>query len=250
MPAGGMITSGLIGGGLAIYGAIKKNQDAKAAANNQRPTYNIPQEEYDNQRLAASQAGQGMSATSRQAYQNSADSGLATTNDAILRSGGDPNAIGNAYNNYQQGINNLSIYDDQARMNHLNSLMAQNKNMAGERDKAWQVNQYAPWADKAQALALKQQGDQQLIGQGLGIIGSGAMGAAQHFANLGKKAPTTTTGNNVPLNSGTSNFTNGWLPNNGNNFTDNFGGMSTAGTPQASPGMTGSWNGIGIIPYQ
>ena len=255
MPAGGAAVLGGGAIGLIAYGAIKKAQDAKAAANNTRPTYNIPQEEYDNQRLAESQAGQGMSATSRQAYQNSADSGLANTTDAILRGGGDPNGIGNAYNSYQNGINNLSIYDDQVRMQHLNGLVAQNQRMSADKDKAWQVNQFAPWADKAQALALKQQADQQLISQGVGIAGQAlTMGLGGGIGlPTGGGAQKTAAPNNVPIDNGINNFTNSWGAGS-NSFAPSSGNNNMGGSPyDFSPPQTGggnTWNGIGIIPYQ
>lgn len=172
-----------IGAGIAIYGAVKKSQDAKKAANNVRPTYDIPQSEFDSQRLVESQANQGMSAGAKQAYQNEADQGLAATNNAILMGGGDANSIGNSYNSYQKGINNLAVYDDQARMAHLNNLNNSYLRMSANEDKKWQINQYGKWADTAQALAAQQAGDVQTMNSGIGIAGQGIGGLAKGIGN-------------------------------------------------------------------
>ena len=173
--------------GTTVYGAVKANKAAKAAAANVRPAYTTPQTEYDNQRIAESQAGQGMSAASKQDYLNNAGQGLAATNDAILRGGGDANSLSATYDKYNQGISNLSIYDDQARQGHLNNLIAQNQRMSADTDKNWQLNQYAPWTDKAKLYAAQQQAGQQIEGQGIGMLGKAATGAAGYF-----NAPDTT----------------------------------------------------------
>lgn len=244
-----------IGAGIAIYGAVKKNQDAKKAANNIRPTYDIPQEEYDSERLAESQAGNGMSASSRQYYQNQADQGLSGTTDAILRGGGDANSIGNAYGNYEKGINSLAVYDDQARMSHLQNLQNSYLRMSADKDKKWQINQYGKWADTAQALAAKQAGDQQTISSGIGIAGQGIGGLASGLSKNAGSISTSGTGSAGQAGAGMfdmagrQSFNTGQLGTPGNpeyatgadasnNFTNNFGG-NDSGT-----GYGWGWNGM------
>lgn len=172
----------LAGLGLAVYGAVQKDKAAKAAKNNKMPEYKIPQEEYDNLRLAEAHANQGISSQSYQAYMNNADRGLANTQSNILKSGGSANDIGQAQDKYQQGMQNLSIYDDQARQQHLGTLMAQNARMGSFGDKRYQMNEYAPWANRAQLYAGQMAGANQTIGQGLGIF---AQGAGQFGKSLG-----------------------------------------------------------------
>lgn len=172
----------LAGLGLAAYGAYEKHEAMQKAKNNKMPEYQIPQEEQDNLRLAQAYANRGISSQSYQAYMNNADRGLANTNSAILKSGGDANQIGQAQDKYEQGIGNLAIYDDQARQTHLNTLMAQNARMGSFADKNYQLNQYAPWANRAQLYAGQMAGANQTIGQGLGIF---AQGAGQYGKSLG-----------------------------------------------------------------
>ena len=178
--------------GTKVYGAVKANKAAKAAAANVRPAYTTPQTEYDNQRIAESQAGQGMSAASKQDYLNNAGQGLAATNDAILRGGGDANSLSATYDKYNQGISDLSIYDDQARQGHLNNLIAQNQRMSADKDKEYQLNQLAPWADKAKLYAAQQQAGQQIEGQGIGMFTKAATGAAGYFNTPDDPAEKTT----------------------------------------------------------
>lgn len=195
MPAGGLVSagvSGAVGLGTAIYGAIQKRKAQQAAAANKMPTYNIPTEEQDALTLAGSQAGQGMSDASRQAYLNNAGSGLAATTNAILRGGGDANSIGNAYNKYETGINNQAIYDDQARMQHLSNLQGEFHRMSAQKDKQWQINQYAPWANKAQAIGQQLTGGQNMMMAGINTLGSAATTAANGY--FGRVKPLQPTG--------------------------------------------------------
>ena len=194
MPAGGLVTGAVIGLGTAIYGAIQKSKAEKAARNNVMPTYTIPQSEYNSLDLAESQAGQGMSDASRAILQNNANQGLQATQDNILRGGGNANAIAVAQGGYQQGINQNAIYDDQARVANLSRLQSAYARMSADQDKAFQVNQYAPWANKAQALAQQQQYGQATMMSGIGTAGSALSG---YFGAMNKNQPLITNNNNV-----------------------------------------------------
>lgn len=164
----------LAGLGYAVYGAVQKSKAEKAAKANKMPEYKIPNEEYDNLRLAEAHANQGISSQAYQAYMNNADRGLAATNSAILKDGGDANGIGNAYQKYNDGISNIAMYDDRQRQAHLSTLMAQNARMGSFGDKRYQLNEYAPFANRAQLYAQQQQAGNQAIGQGIGIAVQGA----------------------------------------------------------------------------
>lgn len=190
---------GAVGAGLAIYGAVKKAQAEKAAKANlaNRPNYQPVPEDDSELNLAESQANTGMSDASRQSMQNNAENGLASSENAIMRNGGDANSISAAYDNYQQGIGRNAIYDDQARQQHIQSLLAvqnqYNQQRRSDNDKLFQVNQYAPWADRQQLYSSQIAGGQQTMQQGIGI----ASNAASTYVNSLKKPGTeidTTTG--------------------------------------------------------
>lgn len=171
-----------VGLGIAIYGEVKKSQAEKAAKNNlaNRPTYTPLPEDDSQLNLAESNASQGMDPTSRQALLNNSQANTAANINAIQRNGGDANAIGNAEGQEQTGLNNLSIYDDQTRQSHMNTLMATYQQYDAKRnannDKLFQVNQYAPWADKQQLYGQQITGANQTMNSGLGIAAKGASG--------------------------------------------------------------------------
>lgn len=175
MPA--VITSAAIGAGTAIYGGIKSAQAAKAAKANlaNRPTYTPLPEDDSELNLAESMAGIGMSDASRQALLNNNQNAQAASINAIQRNGGDPNAIGNLFGQTQAGLNSAALYDDQARMNHLNTLLGVDSQYNAQRnannDKSFQINQYAPWADKQQLFTQQQNSGQQLMMSGLNSFG-------------------------------------------------------------------------------
>lgn len=172
----------LAGLGMAVYGAVKKSKAEKAAKANKQPEYKIPQEEVDNLRLAETLGNQGMSLASRTAYQQSADRGLTATTGAILRGGGDANSIGNAYQKYNEGIANMSKYDDQRRLQNLQNLMGQRSRMSSFKDKDYQLNEYSPWANRAQALAAQMAGAQNTQMSGINTAISGLGGVASGMA--------------------------------------------------------------------
>ncbi len=192
MPAGGLLTTGvgaLIGGGEAIWGAEqkKKYQNQINALNSKRPVYSINPEEYNIQNLAESRAGQGMSAGSKQELLNNTNNNLATSLDYALKSGGDPNAIGNIAQNSQSAYNQNAIYDDQARLSNLNNLQTAWTRQSANRDKAFQINQEQPWKDNMTALHQQLTGANNMFNSGLNLIGGSALGAANKFSGGGQR---------------------------------------------------------------
>lgn len=179
----GLAVSAGIGGYQMIKGMSdsKKLQDQMNA--NVMPKYNIPQEEFDSQRLAQSMASQGMSSASREAYNQEAQAGLGGSIEALERTGAAPGTLNTAYAGYNTGQRNLAIYDDQARLSHLGELYNRNDRISAERDKQWQLNQYAPWANRAQSLAQQIAGAKTMENAGLNTLASAGTGL---IGGLGK----------------------------------------------------------------
>lgn len=164
-----------------VYGGIQSAQAKKAAQNNlnARPQYQALPEDDSQLNLAQAQANQGMGAGARQSLLNNSQGNTAALANATLMGGGDANAIGNLADKSQQGLNNAAIYDDEARQAHLGTLLSTYRQYAGQRqanaDKEWQVNKYAPWADKQQLLSGQQQAGQNLFSTGLNTLGKSLM---------------------------------------------------------------------------
>lgn len=180
MPAGGLVTAGLaISLGSAIYGGIKAGQANKLAKANlaNRPKYNPLPEDDSAINLAESQANQGMSAGASQALLNNSQASTASLANASLMGGGDGNTLAGIEDRSGQQLNNIALYNDQARQAHIGTLLGEYRQMANQRqanaDKQFQINEYAPWADKQQLYTQQRQAGQNMLMQGLNTAGKG-----------------------------------------------------------------------------
>lgn len=158
----------------AVSGMFQNAKAKKIAAKNPRPKYYIPKAVKDNQSLIESKAGQGMSDAARNTFIQEQERGLTAGIEAILKGGGSVNNIADIYGNYSSGVARMSIIDDEMRAANIRNMIAQNNEMASFKDKEWQINVFAPYADKAQAAAaLKKQGSDNLW-KGINTVTSAA----------------------------------------------------------------------------
>ena len=205
MGEAGLITAGLglLGGAIEYgLGTYQRHKAEQAARNNVRPTYETPGSEQYLTDLIQSQGNTGMSDASRAAYLNDAQGGLSATTSAILKGGGDPNAIGNAYSGYNKGISQMALYDDSQRMQHLNAVAQNYARQSANQDKLFQLNKFDPYKDKAQAIAQQLAGAQNMQNAGMntffgGLGSAGKAIASDNKLKLADNAPTDT-----PTNAG------------------------------------------------
>jgi hypothetical protein len=173
-----MLISGVIQAGAGIVqgvtGAIQNAKANKIMRNTQRPTYNIPSEIRANQNIAESRAGQGMSDAARTAQEQANERNLTAATGSILKGGGSVNNIGLLYGNSTDATQRMAMIDDEMRAKNIENLIEQNRQMADYKDKKWQVDVWAPYADKMQAAAaLKKQGSDNMW-KGINTVGSAA----------------------------------------------------------------------------
>lgn len=212
-----------------VTGIIQTAQAKKMAKNNKRPTYKIQQENFNNQELIESRAGQGLSDAALQVLQQNNQRGLSASLDAVLAGGGSVNNVGDLYGNFSDGVSKMALIDEEMRTRNIQNLIAQNQSMAAEKDKAWQVNVWAPYADKAQAAAVLQKQGSDNIWKGVNsVLGAGQSAAAgglfkkeadNVYGNSGVTGATASNGSAAPGGLGELNFaTNpqmwGFTPNN------------------------------------
>lgn len=163
--------SGLLQG---ITGLFQKGKAKRMARENPRPTYRMPGSVMDNQRLSQSRAGQGLSDAALQVYDQSNDRALTTSTEAILKGGGSVNNISELYAANISGRQKMALLDDEMRARNIQNLIQQNNQLADYKDKEWQINVFAPFADKAQAAAtLAKQGSDNFW-KGINTVGSAA----------------------------------------------------------------------------
>lgn len=141
---------------------------------NSRPQFSVDKGYGQNLSLAESNL-QGLSDTAENAYNQLQDKQFSSSLDAILKSGGTATNVADVYGQGEEGRLRLAQLSDQMRVNQVNSLMRSREAMADQNDKAFEFNQWRPWADKAQANAQARQGAEEGIWSGLQTIGSGAM---------------------------------------------------------------------------
>lgn len=163
----------------SYIGARQANKAAKMAAANTRPDFDIADEYYTNQALAQNQAQSGLGQQSLDYYSDQAARGLTSSTDALLQTGGGPNAVGGLYDRYQQGVGSIAAANAQAQRQNISSLMDRNAQLAEQRTMQWSLNKYEPYKDTARtASALQAQGTQNIF-NGISQAGSGAAAVAQ-----------------------------------------------------------------------
>lgn len=184
----GLIAGAAVGAGELAYGAHLKKKAQQAAAANIMPQYQIAPEEQQMLSQAESSAGQGMSDAAREALRSNSDRSQGTAIDAMLRSGGTANSIGKTAGATQAGLNQVAIYEDSARLEHLKDLQNARARMSANRDKSYQINKYNPWANKAQAISEQLAGANNVMNSGINTLGQGVLGLVGSFGGQ-PKAP-------------------------------------------------------------
>lgn len=155
---GSQAAAGLVQGITGIFQSAKANKMAKS---NIRPFYKIQKPILDNQAIAESRASKGLSDASKELYIQESDRGITSGIDAITTGGGTVNNIADLYTARNNGVTKMALIDDAMRVNNMKNLTEQNNVLADAEDKQWQVNEWGPYADKAQAAAaLKKQGSE------------------------------------------------------------------------------------------
>lgn len=209
-----------------IIGGNKAKKEAERLARS-RPTYRISPYATQAVDLAESELANGMSAESSRAYEEGLNRDLTTSIDAILKGGGSVNNIGDVFDRSAVGRSRLAQMQDQLRLNQIANVRSAYQNMQEQQDKAFQINQYAPWADAAQANAIARQNANNNLWGGINTLGSTAMGALgslnqqqgfNNYFNSGGQAggynPYQTPATLAPINSGVSFSNNYMVPNN------------------------------------
>lgn len=202
-------------------GLLQEGRAKKLAQANKRPFYNIPGGITDNTWAATSRASQGLSDQAKSLYTEQSDRGLTAGIDAITSGGGSVNNIADLYAKRDNGISNMALIDEGMRAANMKNLYDANTQQSEYADKEWQVNDWGPFADKAQAAAAIREKGATAIEQGKNAI-TGAFSnvatANQYQKNIdtvyGKKPPISNPVilNNPGLQMGAGNHTPQWDP--------------------------------------
>lgn len=182
MPVPAAIIPAALGAAEAVAGLFKsgkaKREAARLAAT--RPELADSPFVKDQLSLAESEFASGMSAESESAFNQGLDRDFSTSLDAILKGGGDVNNVANIFDRSAMGRQRLSLMKENLRLNQIANLANARNSAESERLQQFQFNDWAPWADKAQANAQARQGAENMIWGGLQTFGSAATSFLQN----------------------------------------------------------------------
>jgi hypothetical protein len=194
LPLGGGLTIGAaaagVGEGVAqtITGAIDAKKDREKLDALRRPFYKIQNEYYQNKNIAEQQASGGLSQASKDLALTSGERGLGAGIGATLQEGGSPNDIGRLYDQYTRGVTDLASRDSEAHMKNIEYFMSANKELAGQKNIQFGVNELQPYEEKLKQLTESLKNDKSNIWGGISTaIGStSAAGTALSNQDLNK----------------------------------------------------------------
>lgn len=183
MPFGGL----LIAGGLAltkgVIGAVKNAKANKAARENVRPTYQIPEEYNQNLRMAQQMAQVGLP---QQQYNNAFNninrnqSGALNVLSNTANAGAGLASIVRAGNDATM---NLDAQDANARVNNQGRVFAANSALGGQKLAAQQWNSLDKYKENAAAIRGQKQAAQQDINGAIGDVAN--LGVTAAMGGLG-----------------------------------------------------------------
>ena len=167
-----------LGGGLlsGVVGFFQRRKAKKALANLHRPEYNIPNEILQNQKRAEMAANEGLPS---QQYNQAMQNIQLNQNRALTAAGGRRSAL-MALPGIQQQSNdqvlNLDMKDAQARMANQQQLYGINSQVAGYKDKQWDINKMQPYQrDYNYNMNLLASGNQNLLAGADKIMGGAGL---------------------------------------------------------------------------
>lgn len=165
-----------------ISGAVQakkaKNEAAKLAAS--RPT--LPNNQFAQDQLSFAENELSRSSQTGDQYNQGVDRDLSNSIGAILKGGGDINSVGELFDSTNQGRQRARLMSENIRMNNIQNYVRASQGADNARQQQFQFNDWAPWADNAQANAQARVAANQKTWQAVDEFGSLALraGAGQN----------------------------------------------------------------------
>ena len=166
--------------------AQKRNE--RELANLKQPFYKIQNEYLQNMDLAANQATTGLPDSTKNYLTTEAQRGMGTGIGALNQVGGNPNDVNRLFSTFENSIDKTAAQDAQARIANIQNFMNVNKELAGQKNMAWTLNEYRPYENKLKQLtnniAAEKQNKNNAINGAIGSVSAFATG--QQNADLMK----------------------------------------------------------------
>jgi hypothetical protein len=228
MPLGGglsLASAGvsLLGGiGKTIFGGKELRDTKKELSRLKKPEYEIESEYFQNERLGASLAQQGLTQQAKDYYTEEAGRGLGAGISGVLGAGGNANMISGLLDQYNRGIEQISVQDAEKQTANIQNYMQSTKDLAGQKTMQWAINEYQPYQNKLKELTQRRGAAYQNLFGGIGDI-AGSLGAgAVAASNMG-----------LGTNAGDSSYT----PQESNLRSSSVQGTSNYGSPNVLGAM-------------
>lgn len=173
-------------GGIALGAAqfIKGISDSKKAKNEldnlRQPFYKVQDAYYQNKNLAEERAGGGVGPDTMNYLTTEGQRGLGSSISALNQGGGSPNDVANLFDSYSRSIQSTAAKDSQAHQQNIDYFMQANKDLAGQQNTAWTINEYQPYEAKLKELterrAAAEQNEWGGLSTAVGSLTAGGVG--------------------------------------------------------------------------
>lgn len=173
-----LIAMAALAAGSAIAGGIKASKAKKEAARlaASRPGLSVSPYVTDQVRLAESELSRGRTSASQTALDETLDRDFSSSIDAILRGGGSLGNVADVYGADVEGRSRMAMMEDNLRLSQIQNLMSAQGTGENFRQQQFQFNQFAPWADQAQAASAARAAGEQQMWNGISSLGQSVGG--------------------------------------------------------------------------
>jgi len=191
-----------VAGGSALlsgYKALKAGQADKEAAREgaalRRPFYQIQPEYQQNVNVAKEMAGQGFSSAETTAMNQQRERGLSSSILAEQEGGGGPNEGARLAQVFSDSLTSQAAQDAQLHMQNIKFFTDANKDLAGQKNTQWAVNELQPFETKLKEIQDRriaaQTNQNNAINDVIGSASAAATGISGFMKTNPAKAPAT-----------------------------------------------------------
>lgn len=172
--AGLGVASGI---GQTVMGFVDEKKAKNELSRLQKPFYKIQDEYFKNRDIAEELAGQGLPSATKDFLTRESEKGLGTGIRGILESGGSPNDISKLFDTFETTVNKTGAEDAEARINNIKYFMDVNKDLAGQKNIQFGVNELQPYESALKSITDRRNAARENIFGGISTT-AGSLGAA------------------------------------------------------------------------
>jgi hypothetical protein len=191
MPLGGGLTLASAGIGVAsgiaqtAMGFIDEKKSKNELARLQKPFQKIQDEYLKNRDLAEIGAGQGLPSATKDFLTKESERGLSTGIRGILESGGSPNDIAKLFDTFDTSVSKTAAEDAEARLGNIKYFMDVNKDLAGQKNIQFGVNELQPYESALKSITDRRTAARQNIFGGISTAAGSLSAAGTAISNTG-----------------------------------------------------------------